>query len=398
MTEGIDRILCLASQVQGQAFLRQCAELGIRPTLLTLDPLRDADWPRDVLEELASMPTGLSVEQVLNTVSWMSRGHRYDRVVALDNADLPLAAQLREHMRIPGMGLTTAGYYRDRLAMLTGAREAGFAVPEFTRVLNYDELRSFMQRVPSPWHLEPRCGTRGVVRRSEDPESLWRQLDELGDAQSRHLLMQMLPGEVYRVSAVLCEGRVLFSVVCHMAMTQTGERLQNGAQASFVVPRESRAWMELTALNAGLAPALGMARGVTEAEFLRTGDGRWLFLEITAPVCAPWSVEVVEAASGVNLWREWARLEAAQIRGENYLLPESWDYYAGHLSDLRPQEQEELEVLRDRSIVLRTDDRGLLLRSEKPEPIIRLVDSFLHRRREQDAQPEAELTATPTNG
>ena len=88
MGDGTDRILCIASYEKGQDFMRQCAELGVKPTLLTVDKLRDADWPRDAVEEVATMPPDLSIEQVLNTVSWMARGRRFDRVVALDEFDL----------------------------------------------------------------------------------------------------------------------------------------------------------------------------------------------------------------------------------------------------------------------------------------------------------------------
>ena len=80
----------------------------------------------------------------------MARGRRFDRVVALDEFDLETAAQIREHMRIPGMGVTSTAYYRDKLAMRTGASESGFLVPEFCRVLNYDELRAYMKASPGP--------------------------------------------------------------------------------------------------------------------------------------------------------------------------------------------------------------------------------------------------------
>ena len=52
MADPIERILCIASEEKGQEFLRQCAEMGVRPNLLTLERLRDGDWPREVLEEL----------------------------------------------------------------------------------------------------------------------------------------------------------------------------------------------------------------------------------------------------------------------------------------------------------------------------------------------------------
>ena len=73
----------------------------------------------------------------------------------------------------------------------------------------------------------------------------------------------------------------------------------------------------MTALNARLAPDLGMARGVTHAEYIRAQeDGRFYFLEIAARVGGAFISDLVETATGINLWREWARLEVAHVRGE----------------------------------------------------------------------------------
>ena len=55
------------------------------------------------------------------------------------------AAMIREHLRIPGMGTTTARLFRDKLAMRVKAFEAGIRVPDFVHVLNYDEIRGYME-------------------------------------------------------------------------------------------------------------------------------------------------------------------------------------------------------------------------------------------------------------
>src|SRR5579863_3264476 len=122
MASEMQRILCISSYEKGQDFLRACAESGVRTTLLTVDKLRHANWPREALEDLATMPENLTCEQILNTVSWMARGRRFDRIVALDEFDLETAALIREHMRLPGMGVTATAFYRDKLAMRMGAR------------------------------------------------------------------------------------------------------------------------------------------------------------------------------------------------------------------------------------------------------------------------------------
>jgi hypothetical protein len=176
---------------------------------------------------------------------------------------------------------------------------------------------------------------------------------------------------------VISEREVLFSVVQRYGRAPA--RQQGGLQSSQVVLRGSRDWVELTGLNAGVAPSLGMARGVTHAEFLRAeADGRYLFTEIAAPVCGPWEVEVVEAATGVNLWREWARLEAAQLRGENYLPPESYEMYAGCVQGSGPECEGRLHAQQAKEIVARRSggaDAGILLRAAEAEQISRGIEA-----------------------
>ena len=52
MLDGNQRILCISSYEKGQDFMRQCAEMGVIPTLLTVEKLRDAPWPREILEDV----------------------------------------------------------------------------------------------------------------------------------------------------------------------------------------------------------------------------------------------------------------------------------------------------------------------------------------------------------
>jgi biotin carboxylase len=381
MANGIERFLCIASYEKGQDFLRQCAEMGVRPTLLTLDKLRDAPWPREALEELATMPSGLSREQILNTVSWMARGRRFDRIIALDEFDLEIAAEIREHMRIRGMGTTATAYYRDKLAMRIGAQESGFLVPEYCRVLNYDELRAYMNHVPAPWLLKPRSEASSLgIRKIEEPEQLWRTLDDLGDRQSHFLLEQFVPGDIFHVDSVVSAGKVVFSVVHQYGSPPMQVMHEGGVFTTRTVDRGSRAWLELTELNAGLAPSLGMVRGVTHAEYIRAhAGGRYYFLEIAARVGGAFIADLVEAATGVNLWREWARLEVSSLRGEKYVPPPSFESYAGSVLCLAQTAEPDTAGFDAPEIVLRMKKHhhaGLLVRSDSPERVRELVEDY----------------------
>ena len=246
MVETTQRFLCISSYEKGQDFMRQCAEMGVKPTLLTVEKLRDADWPHEALEDLATIPMNMSRDQFLNTVSWMARGRRFDRIVALDEFDQETAAQVREHMRLPGMNISIANCYRDKLAMRTSARQLGFLVPDFCGIFFYDDLRNYMQRVPAPWLLKPRAEASALgIRKIEDPEKLWRTLDQLGDEQSRFLLEHFIPGDIFHVDSIVSQGEVIFSVAHQYGRPPMQVMHEGGVFTTRTVDRESEAWEKL---------------------------------------------------------------------------------------------------------------------------------------------------------
>jgi hypothetical protein len=381
MSDGIERFLCIASYEKGQDFLRQVADLGVRPTLLTVDKLRDAAWPREVLEDVATMPEGLTREQILNTVCWMERGRRFDRVVALDEFDIETAAQIREHTRTPGMGQTRSAYYRDKLAMRMSARDSGFLVPEFCRVLNYEELSEYMERVPAPWLLKPRSEASALgIRKIEEPEQLWRALDELGDRQSYFLLEQFVPGDIFHVDSIVSESRVVFAAVHQYGRPPMQVMHEGGVFTTRTVERGSQDWVDLTALNARLAPSLGMIRGVTHAEYIRAqADGRFYFLEIAARVGGAFIADLVEASTGINLWREWAKLEVCALRGQDYKVAPTRAEYAGSVLCLAKTAEPDTGGFDAPEIVVRMKKHhhaGLIVRSPKAARVQELVEQY----------------------
>ena len=107
--------------------------------------------------------------EIVKAVTYLAREKKIDRIVALDEFDMETAATLREHMRIPGMGLTTMRYFRDKLAMRMKAMENGIRVPDFIPVLNHDDIRYYLEHVPGPWVLKPRSEASAIGIKMIDP-------------------------------------------------------------------------------------------------------------------------------------------------------------------------------------------------------------------------------------
>src|SRR5438128_10171065 len=106
-------MLCLASYEKGAAFLRECKRQGCYVILLTLEALAQAAWPRESIDELHALPDLADRWEVTLFASRLAHTRRIDRIVALEDYDVETAAALREHMRGPGMGDTTARYCRN---------------------------------------------------------------------------------------------------------------------------------------------------------------------------------------------------------------------------------------------------------------------------------------------
>ena len=123
-------------------------------------------------------------------------------------------------------------------------------------------------------------------------------------------------------------------------------------------------------------------QGITHTEFIkRRDDGELYFLETAARVGGANIAELVEAAAGINLWAEWAKLELAG-KVKPYRLPELRQDYAGIIITLARQESADTTAYDDPEIVWRLDKRhhvGLIVRSDNWQRVNTLFESYTER-------------------
>ncbi len=374
-------ILCISTYEKGQAFLREAARLGASVTLLTVDTLTHADWPRESLAELLTMPQGLTPVQVLNTVCYLARARRFDRIVALDEFDLETAALLREHMRLPGMGESATRFFRDKLAMRVRAKQKGVPVPEFTGVFNYDAVRTFLSTVPGPWLLKPRTNASAIgIKPINHPDELWPVLDQLGDLQSHYVLERFVTGEVYHVEGVTWNGAVLFGAPHKYGHPPMQTMHKGGVFTTRSLHPDSSDAIGLRNIHEQVITALGMVSGVTHTEFIKSAeDGRFYFLETAARVGGAYIAELVEFSKGLNPWVEWARVEVATLLGMEYCLPKLREEFAGSVICLAKQAEPDLSSYTDGEIVMRLKKHhhaGLIVRSGSVERVEALLGEY----------------------
>ncbi len=374
-------IVCLASYEKGADLLLACADLGMPPVLVTVEKLKDAEWPRDRLGGFYWLADFHTRDHVIHAVSWLARSQRIARIVALDEFDLELAAALREHLRVPGMGDTAVRYFRDKLAMRQRAAAAGMRVPRFTAVFNDEDVRAFAGRVAPPWLLKPRTEAAAIgIRRITDETALWAELEQLGDRRSWFLLEEYVGGAVYHVDSIVARRSVTFAMASRYSTPPFDVAHGGGIFASTTVTHGSADEKALLEHNTKLVSAFGIVGGALHTEFIRSdADGGFLFLETAARVGGAHIVEMVEAATGVNLWREWAAVEVASARGQPYTPPLPHTDHAGLVLSLARQEWPDTSAYDDPEIVWRIRRRhhaGLIVSSPDPERVGVLLEAY----------------------
>ncbi|MBS1853745.1 MAG: ATPase [Acidobacteria bacterium] len=380
-------ILCLAGYEKGHDFLREAKRQGAAVVLLTSQSLQHtARWPLESVDEIFYMPDAnreWDRAQTLNAVSYLARTRVFDRIVPLDDFDVEVAAMLREHLRVPGMGETTARYFRDKLAMRLRAAEAGIDVPDFVHVLNHARVAEFMERVPGPWVLKPRSMAGAIgIKKVHAADELWRIVEALGDEQSRYVLERFVAGGIFHVDTIVYEREVRFAIASGYGKPPLEVAHGGGIFTTSVLERESETARRLVEENARVLAALGLVRGASHSEYIiGRDDGRVYFLETSARVGGAHIADLVEAATGVNLWAEWAKVEVAGGKAR-YTTPVPRRDYAGLVVSLARQERPDTSLFNDPEVVWRMDKAnhvGLIVRSPDPLRVRDLLADYTAR-------------------
>src|SRR5438552_2668458 len=379
-------IICFATFFKGGDFMRECKAQGCHVTLVTREKMLHEDWPRDVLDEVFALPNDAPVELFLDLASHIAKTTKPDRIVALEEFDVVIAALAREHLCMPGMSSSRAKTFRDKLAMSVKARDAGIMVPDFIAAINRGEISEYLNRVPAPWVMKPRADVSAIgIKKLETAEEVWRLIEEMNQREvlreraSYYLLARFIPGEVFHVDSLVDKGHVVFAGVNKYGRPPLQVAHGGGAYVSQTIAHDSPEKKRLLESNRRLIKAMNLESGATHAEFIKSdADGEFYFLEIAARVGGAYIADVLEAASGINLWREWARLVIDADSGARLKLKPRKEH-AGIILSLARQEYPDTTAYNDQEVVYRVKKKhhaGLIVRSPKLERVRELLDDY----------------------
>ena len=352
--ENSKTFLCISNYFKGADFLIQLKNLGNKVYLVTSDKLKGEAWPHQHIDEIFYMEgqdIDWNLEHLLLGAGNLIVSTKIDSIVALDDFDVEKAAMIRETYRIPGMGQTTHRYFRDKLAMRQQAKDNSISVPEFSSIFNDAKLHQFTQDVPGPWVLKPRseASASGIIK-INSAEELWPAVENLGDERYKFLLEAFKPGDVYHVDCLIYNKEIVFSCFSKYLSPPMKVSHEGGVFRTKTLSKASEEAVGLEKINKEVLDKFGIQNGATHSEYIRGTDGQYYFLETSSRVGGAHIPDMIEAATGVNIWREWAKLENALLDGETYTVEETKKLFAGLIVSLAKEKHSDTTDLQNEDV------------------------------------------------
>lgn len=379
--------VCISNYFKGTDFLIQLKKLGNTVYLVTSENLKNKSWPHDFIDEIFFMQgqdTEWNLEDLLLGVGNLMKSNPIDAIVALDDYDVEKATYLREHLRIDGMGQTTGRYFRDKLAMRMRAKSCGIPIPAFCSLFNDHDINTFADTVSPPWVLKPRseASSSGIIK-VYDKETLWIHINEMGNNRFKYLLEQFKPGAVYHCDSLIVDRKILFSLTSKYLATPMEISQAGGVFRTANITYNSEDDIEIKKVNEAVLKGFGLKNGAAHTEFIKCNEsGKIYFLETSSRVGGAHIAEMVEAASNINLWKEWATIEDVLVKNTEYNLPKVKKEYAGIVLSLSKFQHPDLSSFSDPEVCFRVPldyHAGLIVKSENNERVLELLNNYTNR-------------------
>ncbi len=369
--------------------MRECKSLGHRVFLLTREAKLNDAWARESLDGIIPVANDGEIKSYLQAATKLALMNKPTHIVALEEGDVITAGRLREHFGLDGMLGSQSRLFRDKHSMRCQGRLHDIRQAEFVHTLNYQEVGEFMERINPPWVLKPRADASAIgIKKLNESEQVWRAIDTLNQNQAlneradAYLLEQFIEGDVYHVDSLVVGGKVAIVGANRYGDAPLDIAVYGGVSTSYTIEYESAERKKLLKANNKVLNSFGFEKGVTHAEFIKSyKDGEFYFLEIGARVGGAYTAEAFEAASGLNIWREWAKIEMANANEPYIPKPKRFEY-GGIVVSLARQEHPDTSFYTDSEIFYQAKKEhhvALVLRSANIRRVQELLKEYTRR-------------------
>jgi len=248
-----------------------------------------------------------------------------ERLLAvLEQLQVPLA-QVREHLGIPGIGVTTAGNFRDKAQMKSALRAAGVPCARHRLADSAAVAAGFAAEVGFPLVVKPPAGAGAKSTfRLDDAGDLRAWLDAAPPSPDRlALLEEFLTGEEGSYDSVMISGQIVWDSVSSYLPTPLEVLRNPWIQWMVLMPRDvgGPEYAGIRAIVPTALRALGLDTGLTHLEWFRRPDGSVAVSEVAVRPPGGQITSMLCYAHDFDLYGAWAEL---MVHGSFTPPPRRW--------------------------------------------------------------------------
>jgi ATP-grasp domain-containing protein len=236
---------------------------------------------------------------------------RIERVACLWEPLMVMAARIRERLGLPGMTVEETVPFRDKETMKEVLDRAGIRTPRHARADRVDQVLEAAERIGYPLIVKPIAGagsadTHRVNDRAE-LDAVLRRVRHVREVS----VEEFIEGEEFTFDTVCANGNIAFYNICSYRPRPLIARQLEWVSPQTVALRDP----DVPYLAAGRAlgeavlKAMNFRTGFTHMEWHLKADGEAVFGEIAARPPGAFTVDIMNYASDIDLFRGWAEAE-----------------------------------------------------------------------------------------
>ena len=259
---------------------------------------------RAVLSDYYHLPNMADYDGLFRAVSYLMYRHgRIDRLDSHSEHWLGLEARLRQDFNIFGQKPSDLEFNRRKSGMKEIFRQAGVPVPAGEKVTSAEQVRAFVTRHGFPVVFKPDIGVGAQrVFRVDNEEQLRGVLDYL---PQDYFVEEFFAGDLVSFDGLTDrEGGVVFCA-SHRVSSGIMEIVTEQRLTHYYYVRQIPAQVE--ELGRKVVSAFRILERFFHTEFLIGPDGRCVALEINVRPPGGHSLDMMNWACDIDLYRLWAR-------------------------------------------------------------------------------------------
>ncbi len=292
-------------------FVRGLATVGARVWGVGVEPVGLLpETARKHLHAYLQVPNLLDeFDTVVRVRRWLG-GRQLDRVEALTEYQVVLAARLREALGVPGMTVAQAEIFRDKEKMKQALDAAGIRTPRHARATTVGEMREAAERIGFPLIVKPIDGAGSAhTFRCNDQKEL-----EAAIEGTRHVpqvsVEEFVDGEEFTFDTLTARGVIQYHNIAWYRPRPLIARTNEWISPQVIALRD----VEQPHLRGGaemgqrVIEALGFQDGFTHMEWYRKADGEVVFGEIGGRPPGARQVDQMNYACDFDSFVGWAEI------------------------------------------------------------------------------------------